>query len=44
MKKDDGNKGLARTVFYTDQFREFYNYLDERVRKKIDYVLLVVKD
>jgi hypothetical protein len=44
MGSDDYNTGSVRTVFYTDQFREFYDDLDEKVRKKIDYVILIIKD
>lgn len=38
------NVGLARTILYTDEFKEFYDGLDERVKKKIDYVIVLIKD
>jgi hypothetical protein len=44
MENEDNNTGLVRAVFYTDQFREFYKDLDDRVNKKIDYVILIIKD
>lgn len=42
--EDAGNIGLIRTVFYTDEFKEFYDSLDEKARKKIDYIILLIKD
>ncbi len=36
--------GLTRIVFYTDEFKLFYDGLNEKVQKKIDYVILLVKD
>ena len=44
MKKEIENTGLIRTVFYTDEFKEFYNGLDEKVKKKIDYIIALIKD
>lgn len=38
------NIGSIRTVFYTDEFKEFYDNLDEKVKKKIDYVIELIKD
>lgn len=38
------NIGLARTILYTDEFKEFYDSLDEKVKKKIDYVIVLIKD
>lgn len=38
------NAGLIRTLFYTDNFKEFYEGLDENVKKKVDYVLVLIKD
>lgn len=43
-KEEIEDIGLVRTVFYTDEFKMFYDSLDEKVRKKIDYVILLVKD
>lgn len=43
-KEEIEDIGLVRTVFYTDEFKVFYDSLDEKVRKKIDYVILLVKD
>lgn len=42
--KEIDNIGLIRTIFYTDEFREFYDSLDEKVKKKIDYVIELIKD
>ena len=42
---DEGqNKGSVRTVYYTDEFMEFYQGLDEKVQKKMDYVISVIKE
>lgn len=41
--KTDG-AGLVRSVFYTDEFKEFYNNLEEKARKKFDYVIVLIKD
>lgn len=43
-KEDIDNIGIIRTVFYTDEFKDFYYSLDEKVRKKIDYVIVLIKD
>ena len=42
--KEIDDIGLIRTVFYTDEFKEFYDNLDEKVKKKIDYVIELIKD
>lgn len=44
MNSDDTNTGAVRTVCYTDEFKEFYNELDEKVSKNIDYVILTIKN
>ena len=41
---EKNNLGLVRTVFYTDEFKEFYNALDDKIKKKIDYVIALIKD
>ncbi|MDH6356107.1 hypothetical protein M2132_002470 [Dysgonomonas sp. PH5-45] len=33
------NIGSARTILYTDEFKEFYNSLDERSRKRLTMLL-----
>ncbi len=42
--KEIDNIGLIRTILYTDEFKEFYDSLDEKVKKKIDYVIVLIKD
>jgi len=46
MKEDNESsfEGFVRTVYYTDEFSEFYNSLNEKTRKKIDYVIVLIKD
>ena len=44
MNEETNNIGLIRTVFYTDEFKEFYNGLDEKTTKKIDYIIALIKD
>lgn len=46
MKEDNESsfEGFIRTVYYTDEFSEFYNSLNEKTRKKIDYVIALIKD
>lgn len=46
MKEDNESsfEGFVRTVYYIDEFSEFYNSLNEKTRKKIDYVIVLIKD
>ena len=44
MFDEEVNKGAVRTVYYTDEFKDFYQGLDEKIQKKIDYVITVMKD
>ena len=46
MKEDNenSNEGLVRTVYLTQEFNEFYDSLNEKVQKKVDYVIALIKD
>ena len=44
MIDEDKNKGSVRTIYYTDEFKEFYQSLDGKIQRKIDYVITVIKD
>jgi len=44
MNKESGDIGLIRTIFYTEDFKVFYYSLDEKVKKKIDYIIVLIKD
>ena len=44
MNEEINSVGLIRTILYTDEFKEFYNSLDEKIRKKIDYIIVLIKD
>ena len=44
MNKESGDIGLIRTIFYTEDFKVFYDSLDEKVKKKIDYIIVLIKD
>ena len=45
MKDNDEvfDTNLIREVIYTDEFKSFYDNLDEKVQKKISYVISVVE-
>ena len=42
--ENNQNPGLIRAIFYTDEFKEFYDGLDEKIQKKIDYIITLIKD
>ena len=44
MNEEVSSSGLIRTIFYTNEFKEFYNGLDEKTTKKIDYIIALIKD
>lgn len=45
MKEDDEifGMGLIREVIYTDEFKSFYDSLNEKVQKKISYVISIIE-
>jgi len=43
-ESDINNTGFIRTVYYTNIFQEFYDGLEEKTKKKFDYVIALIKD
>ncbi|MFT4221468.1 type II toxin-antitoxin system RelE/ParE family toxin [Dysgonomonas sp.] len=46
MKEDSVNsfEGIIRTIYYSNEFSEFHDTLNEKTKKKIDYVIALIKD
>lgn len=44
MNDKGQNNGQIRTVYLTDEFMEFYNSLNSKTQKKVDYVISLIKD
>ena len=44
MNRETDNIGSVRSIFYTNEFKIFYNSLDDKVKKKIDYIIALIKD
>jgi Phage derived protein Gp49-like (DUF891). len=44
MNEDIETVGLIRAILYTDEFKTFYDSLDENVKKKIDYIIVLIRD
>lgn len=42
--EDEILKGKVRTIHVTDEFDSFYESLDLKVRKKVDYVLMYIRN
>ena len=38
------SKDQFRTIYLTDEFKEFYHSLNDKAQKKIDYVIALIKN